>query len=174
MRKMLTHDGVALLLVPGAVQNCMMLFGIRRFSNKWLKLFTTFDLSKVRTYESVEYYLEQLEDAGFFRSEAKPVMERGGKELDANGMIEFLRGWVPHLTHLKLQKQSDTVQTAFLADVVKLYFSRMGKDVTEKVEPSIMQNKIVAYASAIAFFQRKKGVAHNLEAVAKFNWTAKL
>jgi ubiquinone/menaquinone biosynthesis C-methylase UbiE len=164
-KKALTPDGVLVFLIPGRSPELHDAINETAVSDPWKTCFYDFDLSKVRTYQAPEYYKKLSKSAGFYDCDATAECDSGGKELDAKGMKDFLSGWLPHLAHLKIKilddKEREVLQDKFLSDIVKLYFSKMKKEISATVNPVITQNKIVAFASKAAFFNRAKPLTHN-------------
>jgi SAM-dependent methyltransferase len=153
-KELLRSDGIALFLIPGRSKEMHDAILETYTHETWRKYFTDFDLDAVRTYEGGDYYKNLFLKSGFYHCDVDSVEESGGKELDAQGMKKFLAGWLPHLVHLRLKKPE--LEDALLDDIVKLFFVKMKKDITATVNPVIAQNKISAYASEAAFFQRAK------------------
>jgi SAM-dependent methyltransferase len=150
------NNGAILFLIPGRSPELHDSINEAANNDTWKKYFTTFDLSKVRTYESPKYYAKLCDQAGFYGWEVSSSYEKGGKELDTTGVKKFLSGWLPHLAYLKSQKVDESIQNKFLDDIVRIYFMRMKKDIHETIEPKVTQNRIVAYANQAAFFNRHK------------------
>lgn len=155
-KKILQTDGIALFLIPGRSPELHDSINEAANLDQWKMYFLDFDIAKVRTYETPEYYKIICAQAGFYDCDVTSANEEGGKELDREGLKKFLAGWLPHLAHLKLKNSSDIVQSKFLDDIVSLYFSKMKKSANDTVNPKITQNKVVAYASQAAFFRRNK------------------
>ncbi len=164
-KKALTPDGVILFLIPGRSQELHDAINETASSEAWKTLFSDFDFSKVRTYQTPEYYTKLSKRAGFYNCDVSAECEKGGKELDAKGMKDFFSGWLPHLAYLKIKitdhKERELLQEKFLNDIVKIYFSKMKKGINATVNPAITQNKIVAFASKAAFFNRVKPITQN-------------
>lgn len=164
-KRALTPDGVILFLIPGRSPELHDAINETTASEAWEKLFSDFDLSKIRTYQTPEYYKELCENAGFCDYEVNAECDISQTNLDAKGMKDFLSGWLPHLAHLKIKiTDSDEVkllQEEFLNAIVKLYFHKMKKDISATVNPVITQNKIVAFASKATFFNREKITTQN-------------
>lgn len=152
VKNLLADDGVALFLIPGRSPELHDQIIATAASDKWKSYFSDFDLDRVRTYETADYYKTILHKAGFHHCEAIAVNESGGKELDFEGVKNFISGWLPHLAHLKLKNTDQFIQDEFIDDIVKLYFNAMNKNRQEKIIPKVTQNKIIGYAS---FFSRK-------------------
>ena len=154
-KKALTPDGVILFLIPGRSPELHDAINETAASDTWKRWFSDFDLSKVRTYQIPEYNKKLSKSAGFYDCDATVECDKGGKELDANGMRDFLSGWLPHLAHLNIKipdhKEREILQDKFLNAIVKLYFFKMQKEISATVNPAIMQNKLVAFASKAAF-----------------------
>jgi SAM-dependent methyltransferase len=174
IKKMLTDDGVALLLIPGRSPDIHDAIRDTAVSSQWRAYFNGFDFSAVRTYETPDFYKKRLQSAGFFSVETQAAVEAGGKELDRTGVKNFLKGWLPHLAHLARMNIAEAKQNAFLDDIVKLYFARMNIADNETVVPMITQNKVVAFSTAAAFFQRKRenGLNHSADQMVESKLTA--
>jgi SAM-dependent methyltransferase len=154
-KSLLKTDGVILFLIPG--RSPELHDAINEVTNdpKWQKYFSDFDFSKVRIYQAPEYYKKITMDAGFYACEATMAFENGGKELDVEGMKKFFQTFLPHLAHLKKANITENVQNDYLSEITKLYFAKLGKEETATVNPKITQNRIIAYASPLAFFKGK-------------------
>ncbi len=160
IRRMLQPDGRVLFLVPGRCIDLHEVIEEVTKNEKWKVHFHDFDFSRSRTYETPDYYKLHFQRARFYASEEMQEVLDGGVDLDFAGVQRYLRGWLPHLEHLQMIHYGDAglagMCNELLDDVATAYFKRMNKDVTQTVHPKITLNKIVAYASELAFFTRLK------------------
>lgn len=152
-KQLLTEDGVIAFLIPGRSPELHDAISETAASNEWKSYFTDFDISKVRTYETPEFYKQICIKVGFKDCEVTAAVEKGGKKLDAEGMKNFIKGWSPHLAHLKTKNTDEKQQNQFLVNVVQRYFNKMKVSADALVEPEITQNRIVAYANKAMLFK---------------------
>lgn len=154
-RNLLKLDGTVLFLIPGRSPELHDAINETAYSEVWKEHFVDFDLSQVRTYESPAYYKILAKDTGFRFYHVSSETMSSGKELDANGMKNFLRGWLPHLAHLqnKSIKDKETLCENFLTDIVVSYFKKQKIPISGVVNPKITQNKIVMRLSKLSLFK---------------------
>jgi len=156
IHKLSKSNGVALLLIPGRSPELHDSIHETAKSECWKKYFADFDLAKVRTYETPQYYKMLSFKSGFYHCEVTAEIMTGGKAMDLNGMKNFLAGWLPHLAHLKSQpiKDKDKICDQFLSEIVRCYFKKLGKSLTDFVDPQITQNKVILYVSESSLFKK--------------------
>lgn len=166
IKQLLTPNGFAMFLIPGRSPLLHDAIEATTQSEKWQAYFSDFDLSKVRTYQTPEYYKIRCIEAGFYHCDTKTTIVKEKTEKTPADMKNFLRGFLPHLAHLTIKKIDPALQEQFLEDIVKTYFQKTGKTLNEKVRLEITQNKVLAYNSRQAFFIRnqhmlKKRINHS-------------
>lgn len=154
-KNLLKLDGTVLFLIPGRSPELHDAINETTYSKEWKEYFNDFDLSQVRTYESPEYYKFLARETGFPFYHVSSETMASRKELDANGMKNFLRGWLPHLAHLqnKSIKNKETLCENFLTDIVVSYFKSQKVPISGVVNPKITQNKIVLRLSKQSLFK---------------------
>lgn len=158
IRKVLDETGVALFLMPGKNPDLHNAIDAASQMDKWKIYFTDFKFSDVRTYENPVYYRDLCRAAGFLSVYSISEMEEGSKALTADEMANFLKGWLPHLAHLKMKNVDQHGQDNFLKDIVRLYFQKSGATNDSKVNPLTNVNKVIAFVNSSATFFKKASV----------------
>lgn len=154
-------NGVALLMIPGQSKDLHASIHEAAVSERFAPHFRGFNLGAVRTYETPDYYEGLCKKAGFYYSVVTSKAHQS-EPCDFSQMRGFLSGWLPHLAYLISNGVAEKEQGEFLDAIVTAFFARMGKKVTEKVVPEVVQNKVVAYATreSFLFFLKKNQDCH--------------
>ncbi|MDX1901774.1 MAG: methyltransferase domain-containing protein [Gammaproteobacteria bacterium] len=144
-------EGIALLLVPARSPTIHDVLLDTANSPKWEYYFSDFILDQARTWEDERYYSDLCGKAGFAcsvvtREKISPVV------YSYEEMKNFVRGWLPHLAHMKQHHISDDIQELFLDDITKNIFAAMKTPLDQTITPIIIVNKIIAYNNRNSFF----------------------